>query len=59
MRSSRRLRLQPPLVASATARGRLRAGYDADIAVFDGNVLSDVTALRAVEHVFVRGAAVS
>ena len=36
-------------------KGRLRAGYDADIAIFDGDVLSDLTALRAVEHVFVGG----
>ena len=40
-------------------KGRLRAGYDADISIFEGDVLSDLTALRAVEWVFVGGVAVS
>ena len=40
-------------------KGRLRPGYDADISIFEGDVLSDLTALRAVEWVFVGGVAVS
>ena len=39
----------------AASKGRLRAGYDADVLVVDGNLAVDVTALRHVRQVVVRG----
>jgi imidazolonepropionase-like amidohydrolase len=36
-------------------KGRLRAGYDADILVVDGDATADLTALRSVSAVFLRG----
>jgi imidazolonepropionase-like amidohydrolase len=36
-------------------KGRLRAGYDADILVVDGDATTDLTALRSVATVFLRG----
>jgi imidazolonepropionase-like amidohydrolase len=36
-------------------KGRLRAGFDADLLVVDGDVCSDITALRNVQAVYVRG----
>ena len=35
--------------------GRLRAGYDADLAVFDGDLADDLTGLRRVTAVVLRG----
>lgn len=37
------------------SKGRLLAGYDADILVVEGNLSEDVTALRRVRQVVVRG----
>jgi imidazolonepropionase-like amidohydrolase len=37
------------------SKGRLRAGYDADLLVVDGDLSQDVTALRRVRRVVVRG----
>jgi adenine deaminase len=37
-------------------KGRLRAGYDADLLLVDGDPLADVVALRRVAGVMVRGA---
>ncbi len=42
----------------AGSKGRLQAGYDADVLVVDGDLSQDVTALRRVRQVVVRGAAV-
>ena len=36
-------------------KGRLRAGYDADLVVVDGDATTDITALRSVSAVFLRG----
>ncbi len=36
-------------------KGTLRAGYDADVLVVDGDVTTDITALRSVSAVFLRG----
>ena len=36
-------------------KGRLRAGYDADLLVVDGDATTDLTALRSVSAVFLRG----
>lgn len=36
-------------------KGRLRAGYDADVLVVDGDATTDLTALRSVSAVFLRG----
>jgi imidazolonepropionase-like amidohydrolase len=38
-------------------KGRLRAGYDADILAVDGDPLTDPAALHAIRAVYVRGAA--
>lgn len=56
----------PEVLATATSeaarvcglggsKGRLRAGYDADVLVVDGDLSQDVTALRRVRQVVVRG----
>lgn len=37
-------------------KGRLRAGYDADVLVVRGNPLADITALKDVDAVVLRGA---
>ena len=39
----------------ADRKSRLRAGYDADLLVVDGDVLTDITALRNVQAVYARG----
>lgn len=39
----------------AASKGRLRAGYDADVLVVDGDLAEDVTALRRVRQVALRG----
>ena len=39
-------------------KGRLRAGFDADVLVVDGDVSADPTALRSVAMVLVGGATV-
>ena len=39
----------------AASKGRLRAGYDADVLVVDGDLAQDVTALRRVRQVVLRG----
>lgn len=39
----------------AGSKGRLRAGYDADVLVVEGNLAEDVTALRRVRQVVLRG----
>jgi imidazolonepropionase-like amidohydrolase len=36
-------------------KGRLRAGYDADLLLVDGDPLTDITALRRVSAVVLRG----
>ena len=36
-------------------KGTLRAGYDADVLVVDGDATTDITALRSVSAVFLRG----
>jgi imidazolonepropionase-like amidohydrolase len=38
-------------------KGRLRAGFDADLLVVDGDLAADVAALRSVAMVFVGGTA--
>ena len=38
------------------SKGRLRTGYDADVVVVEGDLSEDVTALRRVRQVVVRGA---
>jgi imidazolonepropionase-like amidohydrolase len=56
----------PEAVATATTgaaeacglgrtKGRLRAGHDADVLVVDGDLSADVTALRRVREVVLRG----
>jgi len=40
-------------------KGRLHAGYDADILAVDGDPLSDSTALHAIRAVYVRGTALA
>jgi imidazolonepropionase-like amidohydrolase len=40
-------------------KGRLAAGFDADLLVLDGNPLEDLSALHRVRAVYVRGAAVT
>jgi imidazolonepropionase-like amidohydrolase len=42
----------------AGSKGRLRAGYDADVLVVDGNLAEDVTALHRVRQVVLRGSVV-
>jgi imidazolonepropionase-like amidohydrolase len=37
------------------SKGRLRAGYDADVLVVDGDLSRDITALRRVREVVLRG----
>jgi imidazolonepropionase-like amidohydrolase len=37
-------------------KGRLRAGYDADLLLVDGDPLADIGALRRVSAVILRGA---
>ena len=39
----------------AASKGRLRAGYDADVLVVDGDLEADITALRSVRQVVLRG----
>lgn len=39
----------------AGSKGRLRAGFDADVLVVEGNLAEDVTALRRVRQVVLRG----
>ena len=39
-------------------KGRLRAGYDADLLLVDGNPLDDIGALRRVSAVILNGAIV-
>jgi imidazolonepropionase-like amidohydrolase len=39
----------------ADGKGRLRAGFDADLLVVEGNALEDIAALWNVQAVFVRG----
>jgi imidazolonepropionase-like amidohydrolase len=43
----------------ADRKGRLRVGYDADLLLVDGDPLADVTALRRVAAVVLRGQAVA
>ena len=43
----------------ADRKGRLRAGYDADLAVIDGDPLADIRALTAVQAVYLNGQAVT
>ena len=43
------------LCGLADRKGRLRAGFDADLLVVEGDALADITALRRVQAVFVRG----
>jgi imidazolonepropionase-like amidohydrolase len=38
-------------------KGRLRAGYDADLLAVDGDPLTDPAALHAIRAVYVRGTA--
>jgi imidazolonepropionase-like amidohydrolase len=40
-------------------KGRLRAGYNADLAVIDGDPLADIRALTAVQAVYLNGQAVT
>ena len=41
------------------SKGRLRRGYDADLIVVDGDLAADLTALRDVRQVVLRGMPVS
>ena len=43
----------------ADRKGWLRPGYDADLAIFDGDPADDMTALRSVRAVYLSGQAVS
>jgi N-acetylglucosamine-6-phosphate deacetylase len=41
------------------SKGRLRRGYDADVLIVDGDLAADLTALRHVRQVVLRGMPVS
>jgi imidazolonepropionase-like amidohydrolase len=41
------------------SKGRLRRGYDANVLVVDGDLAADITALRHVRQVVLRGVPVS
>jgi imidazolonepropionase-like amidohydrolase len=41
------------------SKGRLRRGYDADVLVVDGDLAADLTTLRHVRQVVLRGVPVS
>jgi imidazolonepropionase-like amidohydrolase len=57
--------IEPALVAASSgaaaaiglgrSKGRLRRGYDADVLVVDGDLAADLTALRTVREVVLRG----
>jgi imidazolonepropionase-like amidohydrolase len=46
-------------IGPGRSKGRLRCGYDADLPVVDGDLAADLTTLRHVRQVVLRGVPVS